>query len=628
MKSLQFILALLFVWQIAASSFLENTKRAEYFELTDDEIPDFKITMPDSDYEKLIEELSVETIGFNDIAKNLMDNAAGNVAEEVEATKFKDGVTLEVEIKGEKKVFNKITFAIGGSSARNYGRQGFNIKIRGKEKFYGRTQFRLRSDARDATFLRSKIACDIHNKLGLVSIAANYASLYVNGNYLGFYIIMDSPKLPWIEEVYGEKDTKNLIKCKIGGNYLSEATCATQCENENEDVTDNSEWVKILRAIDNAKTPADLENIFEIDHFLYEAAYEYLVGTWDHLLTSGHNYSMYKQKNGKWIAIYYDFDGDFGQDIIGIEFGKPYPNPNKDYPTYSYKEWFLVPIHLYDVLIANNPERFENILRKMVTEVFNPAVLFPRIDELKKFIKPEVVRVRTPDKDGKLPGVLNNFKPVDYTLQEWDANVEFTTIHNHEVNGSAYGLKYWILAKYRTVCKLYDIKCDPKYLDENYEYPIDKDVEGEIDIHAWDGIDFSKLFGPPPAEGEDPAAAAPEPEKTETVVPEPTKVPEPANGPEPAKINCTSELVGYPCCPKNIKAVYTRDEYGEWGYDYNKKTWCGLTPYTEEEKKAEECWSEVYGYPCCYSCFVVESDDNGKWGYENDQWCGIQSYCS
>jgi len=638
MKSLQFILALLFVWQIAASSFLENTKRAEYFELTDDEIPDFKITMPDSDYEKLIEELSVETIGFNDIAKNLMDNAAGNVAEEVEATKFKDGVTLEVEIKGEKKVFNKITFAIGGSSARNYGRQGFNIKIRGKEKFYGRTQFRLRSDARDATFLRSKIACDIHNKLGLVSIAANYASLYVNGNYLGFYIIMDSPKLPWIEEVYGEKDTKNLIKCKIGGNYLSEATCATQCENENEDVTDNSEWVKILRAIDNAKTPADLENIFEIDHFLYEAAYEYLVGTWDHLLTSGHNYSMYKQKNGKWIAIYYDFDGDFGQDIIGIEFGKPYPNPNKDYPTYSYKEWFLVPIHLYDVLIANNPERFENILRKMVTEVFNPAVLFPRIDELKKFIKPEVVRVRTPDKDGKLPGVLNNFKPVDYTLQEWDANVEFTTIHNHEVNGSAYGLKYWILTRYRKTCEIFNLECDPVYLDKDYKYTIDKNVESVINTHKFDGVDFSPFKGGNPYYRKleedsnstttvvEPATTVVEQEPTQTETQVPIAEPTETEAQE-SKYKCLAELAGYPCCAKGIKKVYEKDAYGEWSYDFAKKQWCGLTPY--EERAAEElCWSEIYGYPCCKGCYVFESDDEGQWGYEDNQWCGIQPYCS
>ena len=54
-------------------------------------------------------------------------------------------------------------------------RQGYNLKIRGKKDLYGRTQFKLRSDAHDATYLRSKLACDIHNRLSLDS---GSASLY------------------------------------------------------------------------------------------------------------------------------------------------------------------------------------------------------------------------------------------------------------------------------------------------------------------------------------------------------------------------------------------------------------------------------------------------------------------
>ncbi|ORX76365.1 hypothetical protein BCR32DRAFT_236605 [Anaeromyces robustus] len=587
--------------------------------------------MNDADYKKMISEFQKVPLRYDDIAKALLDNATGKNSGEQEdaivSTKFKENVTLEVTLNGGKRTFKKVTFGVGGNSARDYGRQGFNLKIRGKEDLHGRSQFRLRADARDATFLRSKIACDIHNRLGLVSISASYVNLYVNGDYLGFYVIMDAPKLPWIEQVYGEKDTENLIKCKIGGNYLSEASCATQCVNENDDVTDNSEWVKILRTIDNAKTPADLEKDFEIDHFLHEAAFEYLVGGWDHLLTSGHNYSVYKKKDGKWIVLYYDFDGDFGQDVSqGIEFGKPFVNPNKNYPSYGYEEWFLVPMNIYDVLIKNDPARFEKILAKVVKEAFNPAALFPHIDELKKFIKPEIVRIRTPDENGKLPGVLNELNPVDYSIREWDANVEFTTIYNEEVMGSAYGLKYWILERYRTACKRYNIDCDPKYLDEKYEYPIDKEVEGEIYTHAWDGVDFSILYGPPQQGGDVP------PQEGGDVPPQQGDVPpaeEPGNVTEPSKNEpkCVSELVGFPCCPENNKAVYNRDEFGDWGYDFAKGTWCGLTPYTEGTND-ESCWSESFGYPCCHSCYVFETDDNGKWGFENNTWCGIQSYCS
>jgi len=603
----KFIFPILLVWQrvSASTSFFEDGQRAEFFELTDNEVPVFRVTIPDESYTNLINSLQLAKMEVDDIfggEQNLFngDDVFGTDVDD----KIKDA-TLEVEINGQNKTFNKITFASGGSSARTYGRQGFNLKIRGKEKLFGRSQFRFRSDARDATTIRSKLACDMHNRLGLVSISANYAELYVNNNYLGFYVIMDAPKLPWIEELYGEKDTQNLYKCKAGGNFLSEASCAERCENENDEVTDKSEWIKFLRAVDNAKTPEDLEDIFEIDQFLYELAYDYLSGGWDHLTASGHNYSLYKQKtNGKWIMYYYDYDGDFGQDIVTIEFGRMEVDPSRNYPAYDYKYWFGVPMNIIDVLVFNDPTRFENILRKVVDEVFNPAVLFPHIDEVKQLITPYIKKIKTPDETGYCPGIINKLNPVDYSYEEWDANCEFTTINNEDVSCSAYGLKYWILGRYRAVCNYLNMECDPVYMDEDYEYPVDKDVEGEINIHLFDGVDFSQLFGPP--------ADAPTDNSEQATT---------------QKYQCWSEITGYPCCSDDVKEVYAKDANGEWSYDFVKNTWCGLTPY-QQQQTDETCWAEKLGYRCCDGCYVYSTDNDGKWGYENGHWCGVQSFCS
>jgi len=35
--------------------------------------------------------------------------------------------------------------------------------------------------------------------------------------------------------------------------------------------------------------------------------------------------------------------------------------------------------------------------------------------------------------------------------------------------------------------------------------------------------------------------------------------------------------------------------------------------------------AEKDGYSCCNSCQVVYEDASGKWGYENDNWCGIDT---
>jgi len=33
------------------------------------------------------------------------------------------------------------------------------------------------------------------------------------------------------------------------------------------------------------------------------------------------------------------------------------------------------------------------------------------------------------------------------------------------------------------------------------------------------------------------------------------------------------------------------------------------------------------GFNCCNGCTVTYTDASGKWGVENNQWCGIDSSC-
>ncbi|KAG4092850.1 hypothetical protein H8356DRAFT_1701549 [Neocallimastix lanati (nom. inval.)] len=89
-------------------------------------------------------------------------------------------------------------------------------------------------------------------------------------------------------------------------------------------------------------------------------------------------------------------------------------------------------------------------------------------------------------------------------------------------------------------------------------------------------------------------------------------------------IKCTSEKLGYPCCSSNNNKVYYTDNDGDWGFDENTNNWCGLTPYgASASQQVKTCWSERLGYSCCQGCQVVEVDNDGNWGIENDQWCGI-----
>ncbi|KAL6635449.1 coth-domain-containing protein, partial [Neocallimastix sp. 'constans'] len=409
--------------------------------------------------------------------------------------KTKNG-KLTVNIAGEEKNFNKITFSLSGQYSRLLVKPNFNLKIRGKQNLYGRSQFKLRSDLTEPTFLRSKLNSDIHKKMGLTSILANYATLYINDEYMGLFVLTDAYKLPWIEQVYGEKDSIHLYKCL---DAQLDIYSDDYCENENDDIGDptemSDELLSFFETIMNAKSAEDIEDIFEVDHFIKEMAIEYLLGAWDHLQL-GHNFYLYKQPNGKWIYLTYDHDHSFGINldrmflgIIYVDLPERFERINLDYPNYSFSDWTQSG-HLIDILILKDPTRFNQAIKEIVETVFNPSTLFPHIDELKKFIRPYAQKDYTPNEEGKYPGRINTLGINPYTFEHWEANSEFTSVITLQYN--AYGIKYWILAKYRNVCKTYDLECDPVYLDENFKYDVDENIEFKgYDLSSYD---LSRLY--------------------------------------------------------------------------------------------------------------------------------------
>ncbi|ORX85030.1 hypothetical protein BCR32DRAFT_195355, partial [Anaeromyces robustus] len=314
----------------------------------------------------------------------------------------------------------------------------------------------LRPDTVDPTLLRTKLVSDIHNRLGVPSLSANYITLYINDEYMGLYVLTDSFKLSWVEFEYGEKDTTSLYKCD-----MSQLTRDYPfCENENDDMEeDTTEWDEFINTLDNANSASDIEDIFDIDQFLTEMAIEFLIGGWDHY-QNGHNYFIFKPKNEKWLYLLYDFDLDL--------------SGNDMHPVYTIEE-FLPDNNLINILILQDPTRFIKILQDVINKAFNPAILFPHIDELKALIKPYIEKDKTYDENGHYPGRFKTNVKDFSTIEEWEANSEFTTVKSYNIY--SFGLKYWILIRYRNICRTYKMECDPIYMDNNYEYSIDKDVE-------------------------------------------------------------------------------------------------------------------------------------------------------
>jgi len=361
-------------------------------------------------------------------------------------TDFKTkNATLIVEINNEKKSFNEITFSLSGCYSRNFAKPGYNLKIRGDDELFGRRQFKLRGDASEPSYMRSKLVSDIRNRLEMPSLSANYATLYINDEYLGLYILTDAYKESWIEYVYGEKDTQSLYKCNYG---FLDFKYRSFFENENKEATNRKEFYEFLAEMTKANSLTDVESIFDTEQFYREIAIDLLVSSWDHTF---HNYYVYKNKeNNKWIYLSHDFDLD-----MGITKGASMKLQELYYSDTIFK------------FISKDDTRFREIIKEIVSKVFNPATLYPHIDEIKTFIRPYVELEKTPDEYGQYPGRLNKFSSDFYSFEQWEDSIEFKNFSSGEFN-FIYALKKFILLRYRVICHEYKLECDPIYLDRNY----------------------------------------------------------------------------------------------------------------------------------------------------------------
>jgi len=335
-----------------------------------------------------------------------------------------------------------------------YGRSndkvGFNIKL--SKKFFDRKNIRLRPDPGDKSHLRSKLCCDMANRLGLPSIQATFARLYMNGEYWGLYTLMDAIKPSWIKQTFKpeEEEITTLFQCKTGGFNFSTYSY-NQCINANDEYTnDKTEFKNFVAQMNSFNSIKQMDEVMDVDNFLKYIAMEWLIGSFDHFLIYGHNFYFYKREtDNKWLLIEHDYDNTFGNGISLSLWSRKGNNQDGsgnnrgDQPIYyTFADWELN-IPILKILVYKNLSRFKSIVKRVLIEAFNPLVLNAHIDELSQFILPYIEEDSTPGEDGYLPGRINKAGvKQSSSVDEFNNNVENS-------------LKYWINTKFEVACNNY-----------------------------------------------------------------------------------------------------------------------------------------------------------------------------
>ncbi|KAF9926636.1 hypothetical protein FBU30_003820 [Linnemannia zychae] len=297
---------------------------------------------------------------------------------------------------------SNVKLELSGGQTRSYSKLPYKFHFPKDHNLLNIGVLKLRSAETDPTMMREKLYIDILNTLGVPAPQAAYVRLFFNQKPVGLYVAEEEMKKHWLTTVLHPENNGTL---KTGSLWKMDADDGLQASLQWKGPTTKSySFDHIYKSLLPGKNPkkdqmsdliklmADLKNFdpkkekdpigywkkrLDLDVFLKSMAMEYLAGFWDGYWTSGSNYQLYNNPvTGLWTWLPIDYDDTFGSSYSG----KPG----------SYREFRVKhESPLVQKLIIESPQisaHFEAILKDIVSYVFKPQALMPRITAYKDMI--------------------------------------------------------------------------------------------------------------------------------------------------------------------------------------------------------------------------------------------------
>jgi len=384
---------------------------------------------------------------------------------------------------------------------KNYEWNKFQFKVNlGKKGIEGRTRLKFRDNNEDPTFLRQDLYGDILNAIGYPTIQSVKTRVYVNGRAVGYYILQEEAASESFARAtfHGDGNGNLLITdfadlgqsfdCSTGADfYLKDDNGNTNSFSSfkptNSERYDKTSIKKLAQQFDKLNTKNDNEvnnfdkNWFDIDTFYKAIAMEYLTAHWDSYLFFTSNFALYTDptqsgsNNYKFYFICQDWDGTFGVNV-DRELVLYNDYINVSYKKYLNRKWGMQSSspyrYAFDKLLSTPKlqQRFEAILKEIVTKVFNPAVLSERVYALAERHRDSVAwsydaSFKNPLRKGSKS--QNNY----WNINDFDKNLKSSSRH-----GAEYGLLEFVYLRCKYLKKEFgwDIA-----LGEKSEYKIPSD---------------------------------------------------------------------------------------------------------------------------------------------------------
>jgi hypothetical protein len=381
--------------------------------------------------------------------------------------------SLEITDNQGMHSFSNINIRLKGNSS--YGHPGnkksFKIDLNDNvpgQNYDGLKKLNFNNCFKDPTFMREKVFFELSNLLGAPAPRVNYANVYMNNIFWGFYGLVEQVDDQFLDWAILD-DNGNLFKAgdNFGGgsnaaDLMNYGTNPSAYYNRyelktNETVNDWTDLVELIQFIttSSAQTFAgEFGNKINKTPYLRSLALDVLFSNLDSYLNSARNYYIYHNlTTSKWEWIKWD-----GNEAFGVYNGGP--------GTGNLEQLAINYVAASRPLISNvfnNPilyEDYKNELCFILKNYFTNAYLDPKINDLKALISAHVYA-----DNGKM-----------YSNAQFDQNIEQNiTGGGGPGGGTIYGLKSFIANRNAYISN--QLSCDGTLVEEvengheNLAYP-------------------------------------------------------------------------------------------------------------------------------------------------------------
>ncbi len=183
------------------------------------------------------------------------------------------------------------------------------------QRFYGFKKITFSNGFKDSSLIRDKLAADIFRAGGIPAARGAFARVYLDHGegpvYMGLYTMIEDPSDEMLGIQFGD-DSGNLYKPEGEGAKWGQFVEEHFIKSTNEEAADWSDIKGAIAALQSTKrgtAPAawrtELEQVFDVYHFLRLLALNQAMENWDSYGLMTHNYYVYADPSSggvlKWI---------------------------------------------------------------------------------------------------------------------------------------------------------------------------------------------------------------------------------------------------------------------------------------------------------------------------------------